>query len=175
MPKRQGKEGWDGASRCAIPCDQKSLANSDCLCDENGRSDPHPCDTQACGEKSLANGDARFWVHSVLLRKFGRKFGPPSSAPPTSMPIWRKQFSHLMASNLMAPFALQTGRYASQCHWRPTRCRHPMLAPLTTPRSRFWGGRCDEALFIKMGFSVKRGRDSLMRGLVRISTGKAIQ
>ena len=44
-------------------------------------------------------------------------------------------------------------------------------------RSRFWGRGCDEALFSeKKGFSVKRGEAiQRMRGLVRISTGKAIQ
>ena len=44
-------------------------------------------------------------------------------------------------------------------------------------QSRFLGRGCDEALFSdKKGFSVKRGEAiQWMRGLVRISTGKAIQ
>ena len=47
----------------------------------------------------------------------------------------------------------------------------------TSVLSRFWGRGCDEALFSEeKGFSVKRGEAiQWMRGLVRISTGKAIQ
>ena len=44
-------------------------------------------------------------------------------------------------------------------------------------KSRFSGRGCDEAIFSeKKGFSVKkRGGNSVNEGLVRISTGKAIQ
>ena len=48
--------------RCS--CDQKSLVNSDFLCDESDKNDSHygmPCDSRICGENSLANGDTRFW------------------------------------------------------------------------------------------------------------------
>ena len=59
---------------------------------------------------------------------------------------------------------------------RPERRRNIFLVnPFL--RSRFLGRGCDEALFSeKKGFSVKRGEAiQRMRGLVRISRGKAIQ
>ena len=48
---------------------------------------------------------------------------------------------------------------------------------LSLHQSRFLGRGCDEAVFTeKKGFRVKRGEAiQRIRGLVRISTGKAIQ
>ena len=65
---------------------------------------------------------------------------------------------------------------ASGTHWRVS---NAALANVRVPQNqrRFLGMGCDEALFSeKKGFSVKRGGgNSVNGGLVRISTGKAIQ
>ena len=74
------------------------------------------------------------------------------------------------------------GSESSVPHREPTRqkkhiCTKWVFVGSRKSQSRFWGRGCDEALFSeKKGFSVKRGEAiQWIRGLVRISTGKASQ